>query len=364
MTQPPDDRPRPDQPAGDNAPDNEPTVAWTPPEPDPATSPDQGAVGQGSIPEEAAPAAAEPPPAPPASDMPTEPPPAAVPETPTDSAAPPASPIISATPSEPATGWQTPGQSTPQPPAATGSGWEVPATATAVAATQDGYVISGIGSRIVAWLIDTTLAGIIPAAIGLSVIDFPRIVRDALEQAERSPAGRFDPTPYTIPVTLDFVLITLIGLGIQYLYFVGFWTSRWRATPGMIGLKMRLVDATSGSTLSIVDATKRWIALGFPLTLLGLVAGLQSTASVLQFGLLIFLFFTTVTHVRRQGLHDRWANSLVIRSVTSGDGATLVGCLVWGVLVILLIFVFSTFVLASVLPTIQDYVNSLPSQTT
>ena len=72
------------------------------------------------------------------------------------------------------------------------------------------------------------------------------------------------------------MLIALIGLGIQYLYFVGFWTSRWRATPGMIGLKMRVVDATSGSTLSIVDATKRWIALGFPLTLLGLVAGLQA----------------------------------------------------------------------------------------
>ena len=81
----------------------------------------------------------------------------------------------------------------------------MPATAAAVATTQDGYVISGIGSRIVAWLIDTTLAGIIPAAIGLSVIDFPRIVRDALEQAERNPAGPFDTTPYTIPVTLDFV---------------------------------------------------------------------------------------------------------------------------------------------------------------
>ena len=275
------------------------------------------------------------------------------------------SPIISAAPDEPTSGWQTPGQGTP-PPAAPGSGWEVPppAVAAAAATTQEGYVIAGVGARIVAWLIDTTLAGIIPAAIGLAVIDFPSIVRQALEEAERNPAGRFDPTPYTIPVTLDFVLITLIGLGIQYLYFVGFWTSRWRATPGMIGLKMRVVDATTGSTLSIVEATKRWIALGFPLTLLGLVAGLQGTASVLQFGLLLFLFFTIVTHPRRQGLHDRWANSLVIRSVTSGDGATFAGCLVWGVLVILLIFILSTFVLASVLPTIQDYVNSLPPQTT
>ena len=364
MTQPPDDRPRPDQPAGENAPENEPTVAWTPPEPDPAAPPDEGGVGYAAIPEDGAPAGAEPPPAPPAPNMPTELP-AAPPAAPAADTSPaPASPIISADPAEPTTGWQTPDQPTAPPPATPGSGWEVPTAAAAVATTQDGYVISGIGARIVAWLIDTTLAGIIPAAIGLADIDFPTIVRQALDEVERNPAGRFDATPYTIPVTLDFVLITLIGLGIQYLYFVGFWTSRWRATPGMIGLKMRVVDATTGSTLSIVDATKRWIALGFPLTLLGLVAGLQSAASVIQFGLLIFLFFTTVTHARRQGLHDRWANSLVIRSVTSGDGATFAGCLVWGILVILLIFVFSTFVLASVLPTIQDYVNSLPSQAT
>jgi uncharacterized RDD family membrane protein YckC len=116
--------------------------------------------------------------------------------------------------------------------------------------------------------------------------------------------------------------VTLITVGIQYLYFVGFWTSRWRSTPGMMGLSMRVVDAASGGTLSIVEATKRWIALGFPLALLGLICALQGRAGVLQFGLLIFLFFTTVTSARRQGLHDRWANSLVIRSARSGNGAT------------------------------------------
>ena len=157
--------------------------------------------------------------------------------------------------------------------------------------------------------------------------------------------------------------IALIGLGIQYLYFVGFWTSRWRATPGMIGLKMRVVDATSKHTFD----RRRDQALDrarLPADTARARRRAPGAASVIQFGLLIFLFFTTVTHVRRQGLHDRWANSLVIRSVTSGDGATIVGCLVWGLLVILLAFIVSTFVLASVLPTIQDYVNSLPSQTT
>lgn len=358
MTQPPDERPRPDQPAGEGGPENEPTVAWTPPESEAANPPDEGGVGYAAIPEEGAPAASEPPPAPPAPDMPTEPP--ATPESPAEVTPPPASPIISAAPSEPTSGWATPAAAAP---VVHGSGWAVPATAAAVATTEDGYVISGVGSRIVAWLIDTTLAGFVPGLIGLALFDFQAIARRAFEQAERNPGGRIDPSAYAVPVTLDFVLVTLITLGIQYLYFVGFWTSRWRSTPGMMGLSMRVVDAATGGTLSIVEATKRWIALGFPLALLALIGSLQSAAGLIQFGLLIFLFLTTVTNARRQGLHDRWANSLVIRSARSGNGATAVGCLLWGILIIILGFVASTIVLANMWPAIQDYINTFPRPT-
>jgi uncharacterized RDD family membrane protein YckC len=247
----------------------------------------------------------------------------------------------------------------PQP----GSGWQVPAATPEIAGLRhEGYSISGVGARLVAWLIDLLLVGIIPGLLGLILVDWQGIVRDALDQARQNANGDFSGAygAYHIPVTLDYVLITLVALGIQYLYFVGFWTSRWRSTPGMMGLQMRVVDATSGGTLSIVEATKRWIALGFPLGLLALVTALQSAAGVIQFGLLILLFFTTVTNARRQGLHDRWANSLVIRSATSGNGATVVGCLLWGILIIVLGFVASTIVLANVWPTIQDYINTFP----
>lgn len=358
MTQPPDDRPRPDQPASEGSPENEPTVAWTPPEADPPTPAEQGGVGYAAIPEDAAPTGAEPPPVPPAPNMPTEP--SVAPQEPAADTEPtPASPIISAAPTEPASGWTTPTPAAVPP----GSGWQVPSAAAAVAATQDGYVISGVGSRIVAWLIDTTLAGIIPGLIGLALFDFQAIARRAFEEAERNPGGRIDPSAYAVPITLDFVLVTLITVGIQYLYFVGFWTSRWRSTPGMMGLSMRVVDAATGGPLSIAEATKRWIALGFPLALLALIGALQAVAGVIQFALLIFLFFTTVTNARRQGLHDRWANSLVIRSASSGNGATVVGCLLWGILIIVLGFVAATIVLANMWPAIQDYINSLPSPT-
>jgi uncharacterized RDD family membrane protein YckC len=369
MTQPPDDRPRPDQPDGDVAPENEPTVAWTPPESEKPA--DEGGVGYAAIPDEGAvPPAAEPPAAPPEA-VPPAPPPAAEPPAPQPAAEPPeavppppppTSPIISATPTPPATGWQAPDQP-PAPPVAPGSGWEVP-TAAPPLPQQEGYVIAGIGARFMAWLLDVTISGIIPAVLTFLLIDWVGIMREAFEAARLDPTGQsFNATDFTIPITTNFILVTLIGLGIQYLYFVGFWTSRWQGTPSMIGLKMRVVDATTGTTLSIVQATKRWILLGWPLSLLTLVPSLQSLQGTILLAVWIIVFFTTVTNDRRQGLHDRFANSLVIRSVRSGNGATFAGCLVWGVLVILFLFAIWAVIFAAIasLPEFQEYIEGLPT---
>jgi uncharacterized RDD family membrane protein YckC len=342
MTQPPDERPpRPDEREGDAAPENAPTVAWTPPE----------SEGEPPAPEAGTPPPPEPQsePLPPVEPVEPAPPPAAA-----------GGPIISATTTPPASEWQTPAEPAAPgvpPVVPPGGGWEMP-TAVAALPQQQGYVIAGVGARIVGWLIDVTLAGIVPGILAFAVVDWTGIMREAIEQARLSPSGQITGmTATTIPVTLDYILATLIGLGVQFLYFVGFWTSRWQATPGMIGLKMRVVDANTGSTLSVLQATKRWIAFGWPLALLALVPALQAVQGLLQLGLTVFLFFTTVTNDRKQGLHDKFANSLVTRSVTSGNGATFAGCLVWGVLVILISFIAFTLFFAAVMPELIDYIR-------
>jgi uncharacterized RDD family membrane protein YckC len=356
MTQPPDERPpQPEEPEGEAAPENAPTVAWTPPDSEGERPAEEGGSGWAAIPDEAGPSSEADTPPPPGT--PPEPPPPAKPASPTA----PGGPIISATPAPPASGWQTPAEpATPGIPPAVppGGGWEVPA-ATAAMPQQQGYVIAGVGARLVAWLIDVLLAGLVPAALALVVIDWTGIVRDAIQQAQLDPSGRVTGSTYQIPITIDYILATLIGLGIQFLYFVGFWTSRWQSTPGMMGLKMRVVDASTGGTLSMVQATKRWIALGWPLALLALVPALQAVQGLLQFGLTVFLFFTTVTNDRKQGLHDKWASSLVIRSVTSGNGATFAGCLVWGVLVILVSVIAFLLFFAAAWPELQQYIQEV-----
>jgi uncharacterized RDD family membrane protein YckC len=160
-------------------------------------------------------------------------------------------------------------------------------------------------------------------------------------------------------VTPEIILVSLIGLAIQFIYFVGFWTSDGHATPGMRGLRMQVVDATTGGTLSLTAATKRFVALGYPISLLALIPALQSVAGIVSFAYTLFLFFTTITNDRRQGLHDKWAKSLVIRSVTSGDGATVVGCLLLVVLAVGLAIILTAAALAAMGPQIEELMREV-----
>ena len=184
MTQPPDERPpRPDEPEGDAAPENAPTVAWTPPE----------SEGEPPAPEAGTP----PPPEPQSEPLP--------PVEPVEPAVPPAAaggPIISATTTPPASGWQTPAEPAAPgvpPVVPPGGGWEMP-TAVAALPQQQGYVIAGVGARIIAWLIDVTLAGIVPGILAFAVVDWTGIMREAIEQARLSPSGQITGmTATTIP---------------------------------------------------------------------------------------------------------------------------------------------------------------------
>lgn len=171
MTQPPDDRvPRADEPEGEAAPENAPTVAWTPPDAEPERPPEEGGVGHAAMPEGTS--ATTPPPGEPQQPSP-EPPPRDEPGVPTPPA--PSGPIISATPATPppATGWQAPGQPEAPgmpPPVVPGRGSDVP-TAAQVMPQQEGYVIAGVGARFVAWLLDLFLVGWLPFTFSLLFFD-------------------------------------------------------------------------------------------------------------------------------------------------------------------------------------------------
>ena len=62
---------------------------------------------------------------------------------------------------------------------------------------------------------------------------------------------------------------------------------------------------------------------------------------------------------QRQGVHDKFAGTIVGRSVTSGAGATAVGCLLLMAIVIGLAVVVGTIAANEMLPLLQDYIQEL-----
>lgn len=312
MTQPPDDRvsepPQepgrpPAEPLEPSAPGSvtrpppaadAPTVVWAPPA-DATPSPD------GTPPPE-----------------PASPPPDTTPST--ADTPPPASPLISWTPSGgavpgpgaeihdgPAPGGIPPGGLPPV------VGWERP-DERRPASPVAGYVVAGTAARVVAYAFDGMLLGLV--TIGIS-----RILSTTADPSLASPA-----------LLVGQVLV----LGLEFLYFVGFWTSRGRATPGMRVLRIQVIDARADRALRMGPAAARWLLLSGAIGLFGILplpSGIVGIASLLW---VVALLGSVLVNPLRQGIHDQAAGSLVVQPVGVRSNAAAVGCLLLLVFLVIL----------------------------
>jgi uncharacterized RDD family membrane protein YckC len=277
VTQPPDgSRPTPDDPAGDPEPtpsDDQPTVPW----------------------------------APPADDQPT-----VTWEPPTGSAA--TGPIISASPTGVAS-------AAPPTPGVTGpavSGWVMPDVGTPPAPVA-GFVVAGVGARLVGILFDWLLLTILTVTISL-------LIMIGVGSA------------FTDDSVASVALLGVVFTGLEFLYFVGFWTSSRRATPGMRALGLAVVTPVDGSRISITSAVVRWFLLTVPIAnLAGLLPRGSETISALTTLWWLALLVTSAAHPARRGLHDRWSGTLVIRRATASSAGVAIG----GVMLIVIVVVAS-----------------------
>jgi uncharacterized RDD family membrane protein YckC len=186
-----------------------------------------------------------------------------------------------------------------------GVGWTPQASAPQEVAP--GLVFSGTLARFVAYLIDGFLialvAGIIAEPMGWGVVP---------DTADPFGAASFRTTEYT-------VLTAALGA----LYFIASWSGGRRATLGQRLLKIQVGNAFDGRPLSFDQAVRRWLGLGEFLSLFGLTAGLAALASGIQLIWWIVLLITTATSPTKQGLHDRIANSAVVRPANAGNGLVM-----------------------------------------
>jgi len=178
-------------------------------------------------------------------------------------------------------------------------------------------VYAGAIPRAAAWIVDSFLLGIL-----VSIITIPFAA---------SAFVGLDPTTDTMP---DFTQLTVrsgiaaaVAVAIEAAYFIFFWMSGGRATLGMRLFSLQVGNAADGARLRIDQAGKRWLAYGSWLGIAGLVPAFGVVVGLVQMGWTLVLLVTTASSPTKQGLHDRFAGSAVVRPATAGNGLAIT-CLI------------------------------------
>ena len=202
----------------------------------------------------------------------------------------------------------TPAPSAPAPeptppaaPAQASATWAPPTTASPAAAS--GLVYGDVPNRIIAYILDIIVVAIISVAVGL--------VLAAVGIATSSGTGTTATTNW-----IGSIILTVIGLAISGAYFIYSWTNQ-RATLGMKALGLQIGTAPNGTTITTNQGIRRWLALGAifsiaqvltPLPLIGVIIGIAALAWV------IFLIYTTAQSPTKQGWHDVFANTMIVKA--------------------------------------------------
>lgn len=173
------------------------------------------------------------------------------------------------------------------------AGWAAPPPP--VQAGPAGFVYADVPNRAIAYIIDAIIFGVIGAVVFL-ILAGVGIGSGVLG--------------------INSVILALVGLAISGGYFLYTWTAM-RGTVGMKVLGMQIGNAGDGKTITLEQAVRRWIALGAPFSLaqvLTPVGGIGYVISLLAFGWFIYLLWTTYSSPTKQGFHDKFANTMVVKA--------------------------------------------------
>lgn len=166
-----------------------------------------------------------------------------------------------------------------------------------------GLAFADTASRFVAYVVDLFI-------LGFAVL----IVGTVLGLSTTTVTDRSYSTVVSGPV--GSILVALLGLA----YFVVSWTGGRRATIGQRVFSIQVGNAFDGRSLTLEQAIRRWLGLGSIVTVLGIVPDLVSVSGLVELVWTIVLLITTVTSPTKQGLHDRFANTALVRPVGASTG--------------------------------------------
>ncbi len=114
-----------------------------------------------------------------------------------------------------------------------------------------------------------------------------------------------------------FIIVAVIQFVISAAYFIYTWTAM-RSSPGQRILGMMVLNEADGSPISMNTAAMRWAVMALP----GVVASLFSYSGqaiglllgLVAFAWELYLAYTSATDPKRQGFHDKFVHTVVVRA--------------------------------------------------
>jgi uncharacterized RDD family membrane protein YckC len=161
---------------------------------------------------------------------------------------------------------------------------------------------------VVAYIIDIIILAVIGIVVGILVAAIAGPTVTFIDP--NNPFGNYNVNTGAV------ILSTILSTVVNGIYFVGSWIT-WRATPGQRVLGMQVGNETDGATLTTNQAITRWILLGAPFGIASALVGLSGLQALIGLAAVIWiivLLVTTAQSPTKQGLHDRYAHTVVVKS--------------------------------------------------
>ena len=228
---------------------------------------------------------------------------------PTPSEMPPGSPEAPPPPQAPVPPPQAPVPPPQAPTPPTQPAWMASMTSTAPVAGPAGFFYADIPNRAIAYIIDAIILFVgflIVSAVGTSVG-----LRTVTVDFTSASLISYNP--------IAGLIYGVINLALSVAYFVYTWTAM-RGTVGMKALGMQIGNAQDGATISMDQALRRALILFGPGAIaqaLGGWPGLGILFSIASFAWFIYLLYTTAVSPTKQGFHDKFANTMVVKAARS-----------------------------------------------
>jgi uncharacterized RDD family membrane protein YckC len=190
--------------------------------------------------------------------------------------------------------------------------WTQSLTSTAAVPGPAGLTLADVPNRIIAFVLDVIVLAIVGLVLALVV----GRAFGGMTSGGSSAGGSVQTAGGDLNVAA-FLVVALAQLALSFGYFAYSWVLL-RGTLGMKMLSLQVGDQSDGHSISWDQALIRWLLLGIAATLVTFPVFADSllgrVLGILGFAWLVVLLYSMAQHPGKQGLHDRYARTILVRA--------------------------------------------------